>query len=129
MDRMIDQFVNDRFFNDLADKVYLIKVEVVNNLGKLERAYTRDGEIVKKVIRPLTAMQRQQYSVDADVMLNLTNKLDFYGSNNTTDIIEWKNKYYKVVDEYDRENNNGYAYRYFLKYLNKDELINGELSN
>lgn len=129
MDRMIDKFTNSQFFNPADDKAYIIKVSVVNNMGKLEKTYVRDGEIVSKVIRPLTAYQRQQFTIEADAMLNVPERLQFYTTDNATDIVEWQNRYYKIVDEYNRENSVGYGYRYLLKYLNKDELINGELQN
>ena len=127
MNSFIDAFTKSDFFNPPTDKVYHISVSMTNNKGRAEKSYVNEGVIREKVIRPIKAFERKNFTIDADAIMNVPKRLQFYTGKNTSDIIKWKDRYYKIVDEYNRQDSNGYAYRYMLKYLNRDAEIDGKL--
>lgn len=127
MTGFIDAFTNSPFFNPPDDRVYQIPVTVFNDKGTAKKNYGEPIRILDKVIRPISAYKKEKLTIDADAILNVPTRLQFYTSENTSDIIKWQDKYYKIVNEYNRQDSNGYSYRYMLKYLNKDAEINEKL--
>lgn len=116
---MLGAFTNNSFFNSHAEKVYHYKVESVLLYGKITTTRTLVNEIKAKVIRPMGSKELAERGLKKGAVLNTFTPLNFYETQNTSDIILWQKKYYRVKDKLIRRD---YEYRYVLEYLYEDEL-------
>lgn len=116
---MLDKFTSNSFFNYPAEKVYHYKVETTLVYGKITQTRTLVSEIKAKVIRPMGSKELIERGLKKGAVLNTFTELNFYETQNASDIIVWQGKFYRIRDKLIRRD---YEYRYALEYLNEDEL-------
>ena len=119
---MFESFASIPFFRRPEDKVYLVRVETIDNDGFLERVKSAPQLIDKKIIQPIETKKVEGRTLVKKAVIWINFELNFFNSSNGSDYIIWKNNYYRVVDILDRVDNNGYGYRYKLEYLNEDDV-------
>lgn len=116
---MIDRFLEENFFNNRNDKVFIIKTDTVeDDSGNLKDIEFGKTEIKKKVIQPITNLKIEGKSLVKQARIYLNKEIEI------NDIVIWKKSRYKATEDLDRSvtNANNYGYKYILDYLNEENI-------